>query len=302
MSTATPVDPAAAEAGSGETLRHDAGTAWEGLTRGDVAAAWPILEQFLLPVVYALVILLIGLFVSKLLSKAIERATRRVKLDETLVRFLGKLVFYAGVVLTLVSCVSMLGIPIASFAAILAAAGFAVGMALSGTLSSFAAGVMLLVFRPFKVGDVVAAAGIGAAKVHAIELFQTTFDTFDNRRFIVPNREVFDGTIENISHHTERRVDVSVGTAYDADLDHVREVLNAAADALAEHRIDGEGRGHQVFLKELGGSSIDWAVRFWCPAADFWSVKEKLTREIKVRLDAAAINIPFPQMDVHVRR
>ena len=295
-----------AAAAEGRTLDPLMGVndAWNGLASGDLWAAWPLLERFLLPVIYAVLILVLGLFLSKVLSKLVERSTRRVRVDETLVRFFGKLVFYAGAVLTLVSCVSMLGIPIASFAAILAAAGFAIGMALSGTLSSFAAGVMLLVFRPFKVGDVVAAAGIGPAKVHAIELFQTTFDTFDNRRFIVPNREVFDGTIENVSHHSDRRVDVSVGTAYDADLDHVRGVLEAAAEAeaLAEHRVVGEGRGHQVVLLALGGSSVDWVVRFWCPAADFWTVKEKLTREVKRGLDAAGISIPFPQMDIHLRR
>ena len=282
------------------TVQNELAGTWDGLKRGDVAAAWPLLEQYVLPLIFALIILVAGFLASKIVASMLTRALRRARLDETLVRFFGKLAFYAGLVFTLVSTVGYLGIPMASFAAVLAAAGFAVGMALSGTLSSFAAGIMLLVFRPFKVGDVVAAAGLGAAKVHAIELFQTTFDTFDNRRFIVSNKEVFDKPIENISHHPERRVDVNVGTVYDADLDRVRDVLNAACESLAEHRVEGEGRGHQVYLLQLGASSIDWAVRFWTPSADWAAVKEKLTRAVKVHLDEAGIGIPFPQMELHM--
>ena len=209
--------------------------------------------------------------------------------------------FYVGAALTLVSCISYLGIPVASFAAILAAAGFAIGMALSGTLSSFAAGVMLLIFRPFKVGDVITAAGI-TAKVDAIELFTTTFNTPDNRRFIVPNSEIFGGTIENITFHSVRRADVNVGASYDADIAATRDALNRAADSLAELRVEGEGRGHQVYLLQLGGSSVDWVVRFWTRADDFWSVKEQLTAAVKRELDAAGIGIPYPQMDVHLHQ
>ena len=283
-----------------ERVRTDAARAWDGLRTGDVAAAWPLLEQFVLPLIFAVLILLVGLFASRILSGMLTRGLRRARLDETLVRFFGKLVFYAGLVFTLISTVSYLGIPMTSFAAALAAAGFAIGMALSGTLSSFAAGIMLLIFRPFKVGDVVAVAGLGVAKVHAIELFQTTLDTFDNRRFIVSNKEVFDNSIENLSHHPERRIEVNVGTDYDADLVRVREVLNAACDSLSELRVDGEGRGHQVYLLQMGASSIDWAVRFWAPSADFASTKEKLTEAVRVHLDQADISIPFPQMDVHL--
>lgn len=283
------------------SAQQDALGAWEGLRSADVAAAWPLIEKYLLPVAMAVAVLVVGLILSKVAGKLVAGMTRRAKIDETLARFFAKLVFYAGAALTVVSTISYLGIPTASFAAILAAAGFAIGMAMSGTLSSFAAGVMLLIFRPFKVGDVITAAGV-TAKVHEIELFTTTFDTFDNRRFVVPNAKIFGDTIENISHHAVRRVDVNVGVAYAADLDETRAVLNAAADALAELRIEGEGRGHQVYLLELGASSVNWVVRFWTPAKEFWNTKEKLTRSVKLHLNDAGLSIPFPQMEVHLRR
>ncbi|MEM1444604.1 MAG: mechanosensitive ion channel domain-containing protein [Planctomycetota bacterium] len=294
-------DPEAAMGAVAEEAKQDALNAWEGLMQGDVAASWPLVEKYLLPIALAIVVLVVGLIISKIVAKMVGSMIRKAKVDETLARFFGKLVFYAGVILTLIAAAGQVGIQTTGFAAILAAAGFAVGMALSGTLSSFASGVMLLVFRPFKVGDVVNAAGV-TAKVNEIELFTTTLDTPDNRRIIVPNAAIYGGTIENISHHTERRVDVGVGVAYDADLDRTREVLDAAANSLAGMRLDGEGRGHQIVLGDLGDSAVGWTVRFWCNAADYWGVKEALTRAVKQHLDEAGLGIPFPQMDVHVSR
>jgi small conductance mechanosensitive channel len=158
---------------------------------------------------------------------------------------------------------------------------------------------MLLVFRPFKVGDVINAAGV-TAKVNAIELFTTTLDTFDNRRIIVPNGKIYGDTIENITYHPQRRCDVNVGIEYSADLDKTREVLTKAAESLDALNIKGEGRGFQVFLIDLGDSSVNWVVRFWTTGADFWSAKEQLTRAVKQHLDEAGIGIPFPQMDIHL--
>ncbi len=279
--------------------RQDALNAFEGLTQGDFAAAWPLFEKYLLPLVLAIVILIVTFVVAKIASRWVGAMIRRAKVEETLARFFGKLAFYVVVVLGVLAALQFVGIQVTGFAAILASVGFAVGMALSGTLSNFASGVMLLVFRPFKVGDVVSAAGV-TAKVNAIELFTTTFDTFDNRRFIVPNSEIFGGIIENVTFHRERRVDVSVGCDYAADLDRTREVLTGAAESLKEKLLEGEGRGFQVYLNELGDSSVAWVVRFWCQADDYWAVKEELTRAVKTHLDDAKIGIPFPQMDVHV--
>ena len=186
-----------------------------------------------------------------------------------------------------------------SFAAILAAAGFAIGMAFQGTLGNFASGIMLLVFRPFKVGDVISAAGI-KAKVNEIDLFTTTFDTPDNRRIIVPNSAITAGTIENTSHHTERRVDVSVGCDYSADIRQTREVLQRAAESLQSNMIIGEGRGYQVVLGTLGDSCVNWTVRFWTRTENYWAVNEALTEAVKNHLDDAGIGIPYPQLDIHI--
>ena len=163
------------------------------------------------------------------------------------------------------------------------------------TLGNVAAGVMLLVFRPYKVGDVVKVNDV-TAKVDEIELFTTTFDTFDNRRIIMPNSEIFGNTIENISYHKTRRVDVAVGTAYEADIDTARQTLMAAAMAV-EGRI--EDPAPVVYLNELGDSSINWTLRVWVNAPDFWAVKDRLTRDVKYALDKAGIGIPFPQRDLN---
>lgn len=282
-----------------EAAKQDALNAWEGLMQGDFAAAWPLLEKYVLPLAMGVAILVVTFVAAKVVSRMAGNAIRRARIDETLARFFTKLVFYAVVVAGVLAALQTVGIQVTGFAAILASVGFAVGMALSGTLSNFASGVMLLVFRPFRVGDVVNAAGV-TAKINAIELFTTTFDTFDNRRFIVPNSKIFGDVIENISFHQERRVDVNVGVEYGADLDQTREVLSAAAESLKEKMIEGEGRGYQVYMLDLGDSSVNWVVRFWTTSADFWPVKEQLTRAVKMHLDEAGLGIPFPQMDVHV--
>jgi small conductance mechanosensitive channel len=217
-------------------------------------------------------------------------------LDPTLATFFSSLARYTVLLLGGLAVMGVFGISVASFAAILAALGFAVGLALQGTLSHFAAGVMLLLFRPFAVGDKVSAAGV-SGKVVEVGLFTTLFDTPDNRRIIVPNGAIFGSTIENDSHHDTRRVDVSVGTAYDADLSTTREVLNDVAAAVEGGLSDP---APQVYLAELGASSIDWSVRVWAPTSDYWTVRERLTNQMKEALDARNIGIPYPQMDVHL--
>lgn len=264
---------------------------------GDVDAGVELLVIYGVPALMMILVLIIAYMVGKFLGRAVSKPVSK-KVDPTLGKFAGKLVFYIVMIGALLGVLGKFGVNVASFAAIIAAAGFAVGLAFQGTLSNFAAGIMLLVFRPFQVGDVINAAGI-TAKVDEIDLFTTTFDTPDNRHIIVPNSKIFGDTIENVTYHPERRVDVAVGCEYSADLDRTREVLGRAVQSVAG-RIDGEGRGYQVFLSELGGSSVDWAVRVWFPTADYWAKKEELTRAVKMHLDEAGIGIPFPQMDVHV--
>ena len=171
-------------------------------------------------------------------------------------------------------------------------------MGFQGTLGNLAAGFMLMVFRPFKVGDTVKIDGeLGV--VTEIELFSTFIDTFDNRRLIFANGKVFGNKIENLTFHKNRRVDVNVGVTYDADIDETRRVLTEAVDRVAG-RLDDPAPA--VVLLDMGDSSINWVVRCWAPTADFWTVKQALTREMKYALDQAGLEIPYPQMDVHVNR
>ena len=156
---------------------------------------------------------------------------------------------------------------------------------------------MLLVFRPFKVGDVVKVAD-QVGKVDEIQLFSTTIDTFDNRRFIIPNSGIYGAVIENITFHPQRRVDVDVGVSYDADIDETRRVLTAAVEATEGGLADPEP---QIVLNGLGASSVDWTVRLWGATSEYLDIKQALIRQVKMQLDQAGIEIPYPQMDVHMR-
>jgi small conductance mechanosensitive channel len=277
---------------------RDVSEALQGLKDGDFQRVWPLLEGFVMPAVQVLLLLIVAYMAAKFISRVVSTPVRK-RVDETLGRFIGKVVYYAIMISVLIAVLGKFGFQVTSFAAVLASAGFAIGLAFQGTLGNFAAGIILLVFRPFKVGDVINAAGI-TAKVNEIDLFSTTLDTPDNRRIIVPNTAIAAGTIENISHHTERRVEVKVGCHYSADLSRTREVLTVAAEALKKKMIEGDGRGYQVVLGDLGDSAISWSVRFWTTADEFWGVKEELTESIKNHLDEAGIGIPYPQIDVHV--
>ncbi|MEM6336918.1 MAG: mechanosensitive ion channel domain-containing protein, partial [Bacteroidota bacterium] len=229
----------------------------------------------------------------RLVSKNVAK-----RIDPTLAGFFGNLTKYTILTLAILAALGVFGVDVTTFAAILAGAGLAIGLALQGTLSNFSAGVMLLAFRPFKVGDFVKVDG-QAGVVHEIGLFSTELDTVDNRRVIVPNGNIFGATIENVTYHPIRRVDVNVGTDYSADLKRVRAVLEQAAASVSNQL---EDRVPQVFLSDLGDSSINWQVRIWCPTGKYWDVWQETTHTIKRALDDAGIGIPFPQMDVHLDR
>jgi len=249
-----------------------------------------------IPLIKAIVLLILTLIIAGMVRNMVVKLSSKAKVEVTLSKFFGNLAKWGVMVLGVITIMGIIGIETTSFAAVIAAVGFAIGMAMSGTIGNVAAGVMLLVFRPFKVGDVVSAAGI-TAKVEEIGLFTTTFDTPDMRRIIVPNGKIFGDTIENISHHSTRRADVSVGIDYAADIDTARQVLEKM---LAETEGVLQDPAPVVYLTELGGSSVDFALRAWCAAPDFWAVKERVTRNAKYALDQAGIGIPFPQRDIHV--
>ena len=195
----------------------------------------------------------------------------------------------------MIGCLGVFGIQTTSFAAVLAAMGLAVGMALQGTLGNFAAGVMLLVFRPFKIGDAIKVAGHFGI-VEELQLFTTNLKTPDNRRLVVPNGQVFGHVIENISYHDTRRVDVPVGVSYDVSIAETKKVLEKVVA-----KVDNvlEDPAPQIFLSELGGSSVDWQLRLWTKSENYWDVYQQIIQVAKDELDAAKIGIPYPQMDVH---
>lgn len=245
-----------------------------------------------------LTVIFIGYLVAKYVSRLISHPVCS-RVDETLGKFVGRMAFY-GILLSVGAAVlSELGAPLGGLAAVLAAAGFAIGLAFQGTLSNFAAGVLMLVFRPFKVGDAIHVAGV-VGKVNEIDLFTTTLDTFDNRRIVIPNSSISSGTIENISYHPHRRVEVVVGVDYRADMDETRRALQSAADALGDRTIPGEGRGSAIVLAGLGDHAVQWKVRVWVASADYWAAFESLTYEVKKALDVVNISIPYPQLDVHL--
>ncbi len=225
------------------------------------------------------------------------------KVDATLGKFSTKAIRNLIMLVVAMIALDKWGLNVTGLAAVLAAAGFAVGMALQGTLQNFAAGVMLLFFRPFKVDDYICVAGTEGT-VEEIDLFTTRLNALDNRHLIIPNGEIFGAKLENYTRNALRRVDVNVGTGYNADLGETRSALERAANAV--NKSFTESAGHinvpepQIYLMNLGGSSVDWQLRVWCRPEDYWGVREALTGAAKESLDHSGISIPFPQMDVHV--
>lgn len=244
----------------------------------------------------ALAILALAWLLGMYARRAVDAALTRAKFDVTLAHFFAHLARWAILVAAVLIAMAIFGIEATSFAAIIAAMGLAVGLALQGTLGNFAAGIMLLAFRPFKVGDVVEVSGeLGV--VQEIELVFTQVDTFDNRRVLLPNSTVFGSKITNLSHHPVRRADFNVSTAYAADLDQARDVILKALESV-------EGRDTQnepaVLLMEMGESSMNWSARIWAPASDLWPTRDRAIRAVKYALDEAGISIPFPQRDLHI--
>lgn len=243
---------------------------------------------------------LLALFFAWVIASWTERGVRSAlekrNFDATLTRFFAKLGRYLILIGAVLGCLGVFGIQTASFAAVLAAAGFAVGMAFQGTLGNFAAGIMLLAFRPFKVGDFVEVNDEKGTCEH-IDLFTCEFRTLDNKKLIIPNGAVFGSTITNYTGYDIRRVDIDVGAEYSADLDATRAALEQAAASIPGMLKDP---APQVFLKGLGGSSVDWQVRIWCKTGDFWDVWQATIQASKASLDQAGIGIPFPQQDVHL--
>lgn len=256
----------------------------------------PLIMDYGIRVGVALLILLLGGWAARLASRFFERTLVRRNIDLTISRFLRNLVYGAGFAFVVIAALGQLGIQTASFVAIIGAAGLAVGLALQGSLSNFAAGVLMITLRPCKVGDFIEAAGVAGA-VHEISLFTTTIKTGDNKTVIVPNSDLLNGNITNYTEEKKRRIDMVIGVSYSADTATVKKVLRDVVEAeprvLKDMDID-------IALRNLGGSSVDFIVRPWVKTEDYWAVHDDLLEAIKARLDENNIGIPFPQMDVHL--
>lgn len=252
--------------------------------------------EFGLKLLAGLVILIIGRWVAKWLTSIVRRLMTRAKVDEMLVRFVGNLSYAVLLTFVVLAAIGQLGVQTTSFIAVLGAAGLAVGLALQGSLGNFAAGVLLVLFRPYRVGDYIEAGGI-AGTVEEVQIFTTVLITPDNKKIIVPNGQIMGGTITNYSAKERRRVDVIAGVSYSDDLDKVRSVLQAIIDADARILKDP---APTIAVLELADSSVNFTVRCWTKTADYWAVFFDLNETIKKRFDAEGISIPFPQRDVHL--
>ena len=251
-----------------------------------------------LKVLGGLAVFFIGLMVAKSTRRAVGKLFDRLSLDVTLEKFLTSLSYYLVLIIAAIAAMGMVGIQMASFLTVLGAAGLAVGLALQGTLSNVAAGVMLLLFRPFKVGDFIDAGSV-AGTVESIGLFTTTLNTPDNVHIIVPNSGIYGGTIKNFSHNEKRRNDMVVGVSYADDLQLAMETIKAVLDAESRVLKDPE---YVVAVSELGDSSVNFVVRPWCAASDYWALRWDLTRAFKEKLEAAGCSIPYPQRDVYLHQ
>lgn len=247
-------------------------------------------------IVTALLVLGIGLWIIRLIGNGFDRFSVRAEMDESLRRFLSSIIRLGLKIVLLISVVSMLGVATASLVAILGAIGLAIGLSLQGSLGNLAGGVLILLFKPFKVGDFIDAQGF-MGSVNAIEIFNTVLKTPDNKTIIIPNGALSNGPITNFSAEPTRRVDFVFGIGYQDDISKAKAVLQQLVDS--DSRILQEP-APQIVLSELGDSSVNFTVRAWCNSGDFWSIYFDMQEKVKFAFDKENISIPFPQRDVHI--
>jgi len=258
----------------------------------------PMLITWAGKLVLALLIYLIGKWVAKKITKSIGLLMKDREVDATLNQFLSNIVYAVLLIAVILAALDKLGLPITPLFAIVAASGLAIGLAMKDSLGNFAAGVMLIMFRPFGKGDFVEVAGV-AGTVDEIRIFSTILTTPDNKQVIIPNGLINADTITNYNAKEMRRVDMVFGVGYDDDLKLAREVLTRVCK---NHPKVLDDPALKVFVMNLGDSSVDFAVRPWAKTADYGTVKGDLLEQAKVALDAAGLNLPYPQSDVHLHQ
>ncbi len=249
-------------------------------------------------VILSIVFLVVGLSVIKKIAAIIAAKMDKSEMDQSLKSFLIPMTRIILQVLLVISIVSMLGAEMTSFIAVLGAMGFAIGLALQGSLSNFAGGVLILTLRPFKVGDYIEAAGFGGT-VKEIQVFYTTLNTPDNRKIIIPNANLSNSSAVNYSSYDTRRVDFKFGVGYGDDVQKVKEVLRRIAE---EHPLVMKEPAPMIVLGEHGDSAIVFYFRVWCQAQDYWTIYFQMMEKVKETFDQEGINIPYPQMDLHMQQ
>ncbi len=244
----------------------------------------------------AIAIFIIGKFIARMVSNLTRKALQRAKTDDMLIGFLCNILYTVLLIAVLLAAVDSLGVNVTSLMAILGAAGLAVGLALKDSLSNFAAGVMIIIFRPFNIGDFINAGGASGV-VDEIGIFSTLMHSGDNTRIIVPNSAILASNIVNTSALPTRRIDLVIGIGYDDNIGQARDIIMAILqtdERILEEPVPG------VAVAELGDSSINLNVRPWVNSGDYWTVRPDLLEAIKTKLDEAGISIPYPQRDVHM--
>lgn len=258
----------------------------------------PFVTEWGIKVIGAIAVLIVGRMVAGLIRSGVRKSMTNQGVDATLIPFVASLVYYLTMAVVIIAVLSLFGIQTTSLVAVLGAAGLAIGLALQGTLSNFAAGVMLLVFRPFKVGDLVEVGGI-TGKVVSVKIFSTVLKTGDNIMITIPNSQTWGGTIKNYNGFDTRRIDLVMGIDYGDNIqlamETIQKIVTSHDGVLAEP-------APQIAVAELGASSVDLIVRPWCAGADYWDVRFDLTRQLKEGLEAAGCSFPYPQQDVHMHQ
>ena len=257
---------------------------------------YTLLTLYGLRVLSAIAIFVIGRWVAKGVMRLVERLMVKRKVDETLVSFVSNLGYVALLAFIIIAALNKLGIQTASFIAVLGAAGLAIGLALQGSLSNFAAGILMIIFRPFKVGDYIEGAGV-AGTVESIQIFTTQLKTPDNKTIIIPNAKISGDNIVNYSTKGSRRVDLVFGIGYADDIDKARQII---MDIIMDDERVFKDPEPIVVVSELANSSVNLTTRAWSKSADVWNIFFDTTEKVKKAFDAQGITIPFPQRDVHI--
>ena len=258
----------------------------------------PKMLDLILEIAFAFVFLVIGIKVIGWIRKLVRKSLEHHGADSGLIQFLDSLVKYGLYILLALSILSHFGVQTTSIVAAIGSVGVAIGLALQGSLSNFAGGVIILLLKPFKVGDYIIQGDL-EGYVSEIQLFCTTLSTADNRRIIIPNGQLADNSLINVSAAEFRRIDITVGISYQSDIKAAKEILLKVGNGDVDTIKEGE-RAPMAAVTELADSSVNMLLRVWAPTDDYWTVKFRLTEAVKLALDEAGIEIPFNQLDVHL--